>query len=203
MYRALLISFMLSISFKDVTLGKSCIESGELCLKDPASCLDEQVRSRIVSLLNREDFFFEENTKEILPYGCYLSLIPTVPYGDQCVPCAKLCTPGEERENKWEEMCQIYCYEERVRCSTASTKATTKMPDPSSNEPVLTASRIEDANPEQVETTKQASTSWRDWERRVPQPILWTILGIGLSVVLYYVGFLNYLWISKWRSPKK
>ena len=150
--RTRLIIFVLLFAFKNISTQNNCLEiSDPLCINDPASCVDKQVRSRISSLLSREDFFFEDNIKDILPYGCYLTPEPTVPYHSDCEKCSQMCDRTREREQKWEEMCQIYCWEERVRCTTATIRTTTT--------PSSTVTKTTNSFPSQESLTISSKTS--------------------------------------------
>ena len=136
---------MLLFAFNSVAAQNNCREiSDPLCKNNPASCVDEQVRSRISSHLSLVDIFFEDNVKDKLPYGCYLTPKPTVPYIDECVMCSQQCDRGGEREEKWEKMCQIYCWEERVRCTTSSVTPTAKMASSESSETSSTVGKIDE-----------------------------------------------------------
>ena len=123
------------MAFKSVNSQSNCVESSERCRSNPSSFVPEQVRTRIASLVSRVDFHFIEE-EQTLPYGCYLSLVPKVPYYSDCYPCEHFChvnekttqTQTQEDTDTKREMCQLYCWEDRVRCTTtpATTDAMTK-----------------------------------------------------------------------------
>ena len=181
---------MLLFAFNCVAAQNNCRElSHPLCEKDPASCVDEQVRWRISSLLSREDFFFEDNVKDTLPYGCYLTPKPTVPYMSDCFSCSHLCDREMKREKKWEEMCQIYCWEERVRCTTSSVTTTAKKASSESNEISFTIGTIDETN-DQTSTSKLAEGSMFGG-------IFWKLIfGTIITLILAVIGIspLIYIW---------
>ena len=186
------------MAFKNVTSHTNCLESSERCRSNPVSCVPEQVRFRIESLVNRKDFhFIEDGQKHSLPYGCYLSLVPVVPYGDTCYPCAKFCNltakTAEEDTNTKGKMCQLYCWEDRVRCTT--TLATMDANTETTGDSKIPESKL----PEPTSTPPRKDSSWRAWEKKVPQAVPWSALVIGLTTLVGYLGFFVYLWISDWR----
>ena len=187
------------MAFKSVTSHTNCLESSERCRSDQLSCVPEQVRTRIASLLSRKDFhFIEEEKKQTLPYGCYLTLLPKVPHDSDRYPCKHFChvnekTTQEDTDTK-REMCQLYCWEERVRCTT--TPATTD-----ANTGTTGSSMIPEAPlpPGEIENSMPHDSSWRAWEKNVPQAVPWSALVIGLTTLIGYFGFLIYLCISDWQ----
>ena len=78
------------------------------------------MRSRIANLILQNILFIEENfpEKDTLPYKCYLEEPASIPSGTQCVPCLLPeygCLPGQWRGGQsWDQVCQVYCSEERV-----------------------------------------------------------------------------------------
>ena len=213
------------MAFKSVVSHTNCVESSERCKNNPVSCVPEHVRSRIASLVSRNDFHFvEEDKKHSLPYGCYLSPVPKVPYDNDCYPCAHFCRltekPVEEDTETTREMCQLYCWEDRVRCTTtpATTDAKTKtmgsslLPEPTTASPLqqppsLQTVALHDLDSKStttgekqhtVEDSKLKDSSWRAWEKKVPQVVPWSALVIGLTTLIGYLGFLVYLCISDW-----
>ena len=128
--------------------------------------------------------------KHSLPYGCYLSLEPKVPHGDNCQPCASLCNltekSAEEDTDTTKEMCQLYCWEDRVRCTTTQdTKTETtgilKIPESWPSEPTSTPplqwettgfSKITESRP--AEPTSAPPLHWEKRCRRRCRGQLWS-----------------------------
>ena len=85
------------------------------CNRDPASCVEEHVRSQIANLTNIlhiEDF----PDKDTLPYKCYLEKPGSIPDGTECVSCLHLgCLPGRVLGGElWDQVCRVYCSEDRL-----------------------------------------------------------------------------------------
>ena len=85
------------------------------CDLDPASCIEEPIRSRIANLTHL--LFLEESHKDTLPYKCYREAPASVPHGTECMSCLLQeagCLPGMNGGQFYEEVCRVYCSTERM-----------------------------------------------------------------------------------------